>query len=176
MENTCRVYKDREVLVFFFPLAPLSHVQPWGISPRDSPVDESPQSERVFFFLCVSFTVSVFSDSKFKTKHGMMKRDFTVKKRTSKMPVKVKLAIYMSSLKLEIWVTCTILSYFWASLLQRSATSDLNFPPLFLCSPPLRRRSMESYWAFGSDIASCCMTASAVTLFTPSTVHPPGLS
>lgn len=98
MENTCRVYKDREVLVISLclsPLALLSHVQPWGISLCDSPVDELSLRG-----VCVSITVSLFNDGKLETKHRMMKWNFTVKKHTSKMPIKLKLAIYMTSLKL----------------------------------------------------------------------------
>lgn len=66
------------------------------------------------------------------------------------------------------------LIYFWGSILQKSSTSDPNPPSILPCSPPPRRRSTESCWAFGFDIVSCCMTVSAVTLFTPSAVCPPG--
>lgn len=52
----------------------------------------------------------------------------------------------------------------------------LTPPPLILpCSPPPRRRSTESCWAFGFDIVSCCTTVSVVTLSTASAVCPPGL-
>lgn len=49
--NTCRVYRDGEVLIFslcFSPLGLLSHAQPWGISPCYSPVDELSLSEEIF--------------------------------------------------------------------------------------------------------------------------------
>jgi len=58
MENTWRVYKDGEVVVCLSPPATLSHLQPWGISPRDSPVDEL--SLRRLLFILVSFNVKAF--------------------------------------------------------------------------------------------------------------------
>lgn len=106
MENTCRVYKDREVLVSSACLFPLASLPRGGFLR----VTHLRMSSDKFYF----FTVSLISDGKLETKHRVRRRNYRHKKQMRK---KVKLAIYMTSLTVENWVTRGTLSYFWTAVL-----------------------------------------------------------
>ena len=128
MENTCRVYKDREVLVSSACLLPSGLAPSWGISLCDSPVDEL----RVLSF----FTVSLLSDGKLWTKHRVRKWNYRHKKQMRKKGEISHLYDLIKTGKLgHMWYFKLILD------LSSVETSDLS--STFVVFPPSQPPSEE---------------------------------